>query len=627
MTSFIISYIFIGSCISRDETNSADNQLDSDASYSARNPTTIPSSVYSQNVVIENISIEEFHKAAEQISGSSRREVRSNQEIVNDETSHIDAGRETFSVEIDRLSLANRKLSDQLQSVRHQLSDNLNRVRDFEERIKLIPKLQLELSVEKAENRDMHTKVKALENALKSRERNDKLANEPISPTISEPLKTKPFNTQRVCATSLESLNIRFSNTSSPVELQKVHESTISNQPTTHNVGCMTTKLVSRDVGIVTTPIVVNTKAVAVNTNISGRNPFEEITKKPKTQNVCVQSDCEPKVHTKNMATITDSEPIQQIVTKSIGVMAQPNVTSSSCMVRTESRSIGVDNIYQKSKTRTIGIDPIKEIIEHSSAKQNDSSISLKLLDNIQLNPIPIPEVTLIPAEAKPHPKEFRTMGIQHSPNQSDKSSQCKEHVVESLPPKIQSRTESTDTSDLTLLIHRGVNTEAPLPKKSRLTNTDRLLTDDKSTNTRNDLKNTETNTDPFDLPSKVTTVDEKQSEVAGNFSEHKCHNCLAKIEIKQRTIIKNPNKSHSITNITSSATTTDEYDASNEDLVQQTDSHTRIPRPTALISPRSEKKFTRQNTYTIQTAATPFTSLSTTVDSASPCPAEIYLS
>lgn len=613
----------IGSCISRDEANSADNQLDSETSYSARNPSN-PSAVYTQNVVIEN-SIEEFnHEAADHIV-SDGREHRTNQVRVNVEPNNAAVASETFCVEIDRLSLANRKLSDQLQSVRHQLSDNLNRVRDFEERIKLIPKLQLELSVEKAENRDMHIKVRALENALKTKERNDiSKTVESISPTTDEPLKTKPFNTQRVCATSLERLNIRFSNTSSPVESQKSHEA-ISNQPTSHNVGCMTTKSILRDVGIVTTPMVVDSKAVAVNTNISGRNPFENITEKPKTQNVYVQSECEPKVQTKNMATITDSEPVQKISTKSVGTSAQPSVTHSSCLARTETRSIGIDNIYQNTKTRTIGIDPIKEIIEQLSSKRNDSPISLKLLDNIQRTPIAVPEVE-VPAEVKSKPKEFRTMGIQHSPCLSDKSSQCKEHVPESLPI-IQSRTESTDTSDLTLLIHRAVNTEAPVSKKSRLTNTDRLLTDDKSTNTRNDLKtlkNSETNTDPFEISTKVRT-DEKQNELA-SFSEHKCHNCLAKIEIKQRTIIKNPNKSHSIANIARSTTTTTTDHTSIEDLVQQTDAQTRIPRPTALISPRSDKKFTRQNTYTIQTEA-PIAALYTADEPATPCPAEIYLS
>lgn len=614
--------------------------MDSVSNYSTRkHPTTNPSAVYTQNVVIENISIEEFHPAAEH-TVSDGREHRSNQiKVSHDEqpstTAVAAAANETFCVEIDRLSLANRKLSDQLQSVRHQLSDNLNRVRDFEERIKLIPKLQLELSVEKAENRDMHIKVKALENALKTRDRNDKSTNdnskaiEPSSPTIDEPLKTKPFNTQRVCATSLERLNIRFS--SSPVESQKGGHETISNQPTTHNVGCMTTKSVLRDVGIVTTPMVVDSKAVAVNTHISGRNPFENGTEKPKTQNVSVQSECEPKVQTKHMATITDAEPVQKISRKSIGVMAQPEVTNNSCMARTETRSIGIDNIYEKTRTRTIGIDPIKEIIEHTpTTNRNDSPISLKLLDNIQKTPAPIPEFeSVVSAGVKSKLKEFRTMGIQHSPCQSDKSSQCKEHVAEPLPI-VQSRTESTDTSDLTLLIHRAVNTEQPLPKKSRLTNTDRLLTDDKSTNTRNDaksLRNSETNTDPGGISSKVIT-DERHNELAANFSEHKCHNCLAKIEIKQRTIIKNPNKSHNITNIASSTTTTTTTTehTSIEDLAQQTDSQTRIPRPTALISPRSEKKFTRQNTYTIQTGA-PTAAPSTADEPAAPCPAELYLS
>lgn len=563
--------------------------------------------MYTQNVVTENISIEEFHEAAANIV-SNERENQSNQFRVSSEPSNVADTSETFCVEIDRLSLANRKLSDQLQSVRHQLTDNLNRVREFEERIKLIPKLQLELSVEKAENRDMHIKVKALENALKTKDRDDTSKTiELASPTIDEPFKTKPFNTQRVCATSLERLNIRFSNTSSPVESQKGHE-TISNQPTTHNIGCMTTKLVSRDVGVVTTPI--NAKAIAVNTIISGQNPFENTVEKPKSRNAGVQSDCAQKVQTKSIATITDSEPIQKISTKSVGVMAQPDVTTNSCMARSDTRSIGIDNIYQKTRTRTIGIDPINEIAEQYATKRNDLPISLKLLDNIQTNPIPMHEVEGL-AEVKSKPKEFRTMGVQHSPCQSDKSSQCKKNVAEPLPI-IQSRTESTDTSDLTLHIHRAVNTEAPVLKKSRFTNTDRFSTNDKSTNTRNDfnksLKNSETNTEPLESSANAMT-----DELA-NFNEHKCHNCLAKIEIKQRTIIKNPNKSHKT------------EQPSIEDLAQQTDSQTRIPRPTALTSPRSGKKITRQNTYTIQTSV-PLATPPTTDEPTAPCPAEIYLS
>lgn len=625
-----ITQISIGSCISSGDANDADKQSDAEASYSIRK-STAPTASYSHNVIIEDISIEEFHKAAEHSTASREgSDAKSGQIPFNDEASNLAAVQETFCVEIDRLSLANRKLSDQLQSVRHQLNDNLNRVRDFEERVKVIPKLQLELSVEKAENRDMHIKVKALENVLKTKERNDnKLANdisndfEPVrSPTIREFSKAKQFNTQRVCATSLESLNVRFSN-ASPVDLQKVQEAApiqLANQPVTHNVGCMTTKSVLRDVGIVTVPIVADTKAVAVNTNISGPDSFEDVLKKPKMQSVSVHSQCEPKIATKNAATITDAEPIHRTETKSIGVMCSPNVTTSSCMARPESRSIGVENIYQKTRTRTIGVDPIKPIDEHPSTNQNSSRISLKLLDNIQGSATTLLNAEKL-AEVKTKPKEYRTMGIQHSPNQSDKYSQCKEFIAEPLP-KVPSRTESTDTCDLVLLIHRGVNTEMVKPKTSQFTNTDRIFTDEKSTNTLNsskNLKTSQTNTDPSDMLAEKM-ADEKPNEPAP-LNEHKCHNCLAKIEIRQRTIIKNPNKSHNITSIASASASSSVDQTSCEELtLQQTDSQTRIPRPTALISPRSEKKFTRQNTYTVHSSPT------TPVESTAACPAEIYL-
>lgn len=554
----------------------------------------------------ESILIEEIHRAEHR--SKEQKEVQTSHTLLDEATSLAKVN-EIFSGENDRLSLVNRNLSDQLQSVRNQLSFNLNRVRDFEERVKLIPTLQLELSVEKAENRDMHLKLKALENVLKKREQNEKKAIETEEFTINtESIRQKPFNAQRVCATSLESLNIRFPSSSGPTEPQQSHKSVscqIKTQPSTHNVGCMTTKSVMRDVGVVTIPVHVPTRNMAINTDI---NAFEEIHKKPIMKNVCVQSDREPEVEVKSVATVTDTEPILQIEKKSTGIMAVPHMKPNSCMVRPDVRSIGIDNIYPETKMRSFGTDPIKHIATDSS-KPQDSPISLKLLDSIQTMPHITLEQHEVKSKAVQIPKEFRSMGTQHTPRLSDKYTQCKDDAIEP-QPTAQTRTESTDTIDLTLHIHRGINTDAPAPKKDRLTNTDRIITDEKSTSTpieKTNVKTSGTNTDPQEI--SVERKAEEKSVEYSQLSEHKCHNCLAKIEIKQRTIIKNPNKSQHVPNIASLSSSMDE--SYNDESLQQSDLQSRIPRPTALISPRSDKKFTRQNTYTISTQ----------------CPAEIYLS
>ncbi|XP_055316323.1 uncharacterized protein LOC129576009 isoform X3 [Sitodiplosis mosellana] len=623
-------------------TNSADI---SPASYTRQ--------ITSNNVHQQNVSIEEVHEQIH-ITETTRSVPKRTHQHQDDRNESVETGSKSlpsdiYSAEIDQLSLANRNLSDQLQSVRNQLSDNLTRVRDFEERVKQIPKLQLELSVEKAENRDLHLKLKALQNALERKEQHElRMAAEMAektkmdSSTAAKLDKHIARKNHHICATSLESLNIRFQNSSSSLnESQQLHTNTgvssSSIQTSTQNVGCMTNKTLSRDVGVVTIPVLIPTRTMAINTDISAKNPFDETQKKPILKSVSVQSEHEPRTLTKSAATITDREPSPPRPPEkhSVAVLAIPNVCNSSCMARPEVRSIGLDNIYEKIRTRSFGTDPIKQLEE----KQSDSPISLKLLDAPKSNITPLTSSRETGLKLPEIPKEFRSIGVQQSPNVENKFSQCVEKLVEppplTTPPKVQTQTGSTDTSDLTLHIHRGVNTDALLPKKHRLTNTDQILTDNKSTNT-----------DRY-ATVKETTKAESSENVSKStlLNEHQCHNCLAKIEIKQRTIIKNPNKIENVpSNISTTAsmtkttteTTTTETTSTNETIneemsstTQSSDLQSRIPRPTALISPRSEKKFTRQNTYTIPSSPISSSQLAAfqyTDASVSQCPAEAYL-
>lgn len=624
-----------GSCLSGDDTYGNEKPFDLVSShYPGRSTDQHTSTPYMRKVIAENahhqnVFIEEIHEQIEHITQTHQIDSnKTNHSNEQSSTSNAFTKEISLNNEIDKLSLANRSLSDQLQSVRNQLSDNLNRVRDFEERVKLIPKLQLELSVEKAENRDLHLKLKALESTIERTEQQqqaERRASEVvqskidsssiITSVLKENIAPKPFNAQRICATSLESLNIRFPNSASPNESQQLHSnvtSPIKVPPCTHNVGCMTTKVLSRDVGVVTIPMHVPTRTMAINTDINALNLFDQ--KKPIVKHAYVQCDHDPKVQTKCIATLTDPElPPKPIEKHSIAVMAIPSVRTNSCMARPDVRSIGIGNIHQEPRTRSFGTDPI----EIKSTIQTDSPISLKLLDLQVTAPPPPPALIPEPSvKSVEKPKEFRSMGVQFSPSVSNKFSQCKEKPEP--PPEIPKQNESTDTTDLTLHIHRGVNTDACAPKRDRPTNTDRIITQEKSTNTTVEKKMTSSSATNTDLQEVQTKADETDID--------KCHNCMTKIEIKQRTIIKNPKKIQEVSNIASSSTNTVETHSEEfSSSTQQTDSHSRIPRATALISPRTDRKFTRQNTYTIPSSSLPSPLLGSTPPSQ--CPAEVYLS
>lgn len=390
--------------------------------------------IHTQDIVTEEIHKEYVHQSTETNHSDANHMISSNKRVKQLKT-------DIYNIQIDKLSLDNRNLCDQLQSVRNQLSDNLNRVRDFEERVKLIPKLQLQLSVEKAENRDLHLKLKALENTVEKQHENKTLT-EQSNTKVNSSTNTEmtisalggPFNPHRVCATSLESLNIRFSpNSSSSYEPPKSYTSPmVPIQTSTQNVGCMTTTIFSRDVGIVTVPVQISTRNMAINTDISEKNPFEGTQTKPVMKSVGVQGDYENNVEKRTVATITDPQLSSPSIKKcSVSIMAVPNVQTIFCMAKPEVRSVGVDNIFQKRRLRSFGTDPIKHLVEQVPfAKFPDSPISLKLLD------VPLASICEKDSKFIEAFKEFRSIGIQESPSVSSKLSQCKKYFKNNIQLK-----------------------------------------------------------------------------------------------------------------------------------------------------------------------------------------------
>lgn len=395
------------------------------------------------------------------------------------------------TMKIDELTQENRNLTEQLHIVRSQLTDNLNRVRQFEERVKLIPKLELQLSVEQVENRDLHLKLTNLEIMLKEKEKEiiDKERIEMIQKTKS---------------VKLESFTDRFSQLNEKVIVP------------TQDASCSTTRTIFRDVGVLTVPTAVTTNTIATNTENEIKN------NKPVLKSIAIQCDSERKIETKNSSTSTMRPPQNE----SIGIMAMPAMSSQFSTAKPETKSIGIECVEKKIEKRSIGTNPIEQQQQHQQQQQpldlEKSSISLKLSD------LDAPRKILIQ-----HPldqstkKEFKSIGIQYSTNVSNKFSQCQILPVEM--PKVATKSQSTTTNDLTLVIHRAINTDSLPTTKSRFTNTDTIVTTNKFTNTDIDQQS-------------ISTKSESEQDIRKR-DEHQCHNCLAKIEIKQRTIIASPKK------------------------------------------------------------------------------------
>lgn len=518
------------------------------------------------------------------------------------------------AMKIDKLTEENRNLTEQLHIVRSQLTDNLNRVRQFEERVKLIPKLELQLSVEQVENRDLHLKLTNLEILLKEKE--NEIADKERIETIQ---KTK--------SVKLESFTDRFSQLNGKVIIP------------TQDASCSTTRTILRDIGVLTVPTPVTTNTIATNTDKLEYDQFDANVKKknlkPILKSIAIQCDSERKIETRNSSTSTMRPPPNE----SIGIMAMPAMSSQFSTAKPETKSIGIECIEMKIEKRSIGTNPIEQQQQQQHQLELEKpSLSLKLSD------LDAPRKMEQPLELSPK-KECKSIGIQYSTNVCNKFSQCQILPVEM--PKVATKPQSTTTNDLTLVIHRAINTDSLPTTKSRFTNTNTIVTTNKSTNT------------DIDQQSTISTKCESEQDIRKR-DEHQCHNCLAKIEIKQRTIIASPKK-------TKIADATDSINKLHSDesahaavkyvsvvivcepifvpiilpFVLFVFQQSIISKPTATTTEtssssstktttttRSNKKITRQNTYTISAADEELSQKSNaTVTSPCPCPAEFIIS
>lgn len=273
----------------------------------------------------------------------------------------------------------------QLQKVRQQMALSLSRMRELEEQVKIIPKLRQELSAERAEKRNLHTKLKEIEERKSFKiEPLSSPSQPPTSlPTVpvssigpsakSTPLKceerlsTKLFSTQRVCATSLESLNMRFQNNSSPTFSMKsqgsVNNSICSVTPPSiksanshKDIGCMTNAPITRDVGTLTiNQLPQKTRTESTNTTILCKNISERLFTEQELQSKIaetikrIEDDSKHRQKIKErLFTETDVQSeIQRAIEKLQNELAKAKLLNSS--------SIGVQCVAPAKQTRHIG--------------------------------------------------------------------------------------------------------------------------------------------------------------------------------------------------------------------------------------------------------------------------------
>lgn len=455
---------------------------------------------------------------------------------------------------------------DKIVLIQRELEKSLHRIRLLERETRSIPKLQTDLDREKADNRELVSKLRSLELALQ-REKEKELEREKSA--------SKPFSSQRVSAVSLENLN--FSTHLTRLSAARKSGELAPLPVSKREIGCMTQSPLRRDIGIQS-----ETKA----------EPIEP--RKPLSVSVGVQSEAEKKIPRRHVATSTDA--VAKPTTRSIGVAAAPMTREKSCAASPDVRTVGTENIFEKIRTRNASTEPMTD----AAVAEPMAALSLKSLGALS---------------AEKSKYATSSTGSQTSrTNTATKSCQC-----DSVQP--QRQIASTDTSDLIIKMHRGVATDfRETLKFDRTTNTERTLLSEKATNTAAVAEKVlvHTATEPLSVAKQTAdsatecsqTFEEIVSEAVEmemkrleskrkqetvettstkteTETKHQCNNCLAKIEIKQQTIIKNPKTMHV-------------QQAKDESAAAKDDASSRIPRPTALISPRPERHFIRQDTYTL---------------------------
>ena len=410
-------------------------------------------------------------------------------------------------------------------------------MRDLEEQVKLIPLLQMQLQSMKEDRRQIQLQLKAEE--IKS-------SNSSLSSS-----QQQIFQPQRVSPVSLTSLN--------------------KNIRSLKNTGTSTSPVLSRDVGCLAQVLPLKLRSQATSTDLVlpvtsthsiNERLYTEQEVKKSIELALYKYKKDKLAHTASVGT-QNSKSYRNVGTETIA----PAVVPPKLLAISKTKSI---NIIDKKPVASVGSNT-DELVPQLLKKTSD--ISLKAITDFQATRSH--SFNLGEGEEKKSILKRRTattqtiapsmqsIGVQNVPRNESKSCQ-------SLPP-VQSATKNTDTIDLVKV-------------RNSHANTDRILQKEQQSHTQDLVKMRDWG---------VNTVQVKEnSPVAAT--------PVAKTILKTSSSNTEPVDTKEIGVSCNTETTVQTQKMSVMLPLASSGEDSRIPRPSALFSPTSQRKFVRQNTFVV---------------------------
>lgn len=484
-----------------------------------------------------------------------------------------------------------------LQNIREQMALSLKRMQDLEEQVKMVPVLQQQLLILKKEKEQLQQKVKE-----EDTRRTDRVLSTKSTTTTTTPLNNNPFHSQRHSPISLDSLNARLQppySTSSQSSTGKSSPSQSSEATTApiqkRDASQMTTVCLTREIGITTNQI--QTRATAVNTDQKSYTKQElqaaidlTIEKQRLEQShaqqkklISVGTQMQP-VTIPQKQTVSTSQQTQN-ESQTISTQTRANQKSVEISCHPQTRSIGISDhstIEVLCRTcsiekRTIGCGPDEE----------PSMISLKLMDAAT----PKRSLTFSLGDGEKLNILRKSIGTQYSfvgPTKIDSSTQ---HLAPLMRDKQCQQcgpimlNQMNDTNGLIKIKNQGCATDPiqQIKKFNAESNTEPQQLESVATNTNPPLKLLDHSTNTIKIHLKDAACGGiVKPHISISCADNYCDSCKDSIMNLAKGFTKNANGSSVSASVLPIAETS------------------RIPRPMTLMSPRTERKFLRQNTYTV---------------------------
>lgn len=435
-----------------------------------------------------------------------------------------------------------------------------------------------------------------------------------------ENISQNPFNRpQRISPVPLEAIN------RAPA-INNIIESAIKNNSTTQTPRTMTAK---REIGIMTCNSL--SRNIAVSTNQKKvrscgtecdfkmytkeelqssidmtieKYMHEKATAKRKNQ-ITIGTQCiSPNVVPERKHESIQTELSTRLQQSSVGCMAIVPTTSRSSLCRPNTKEIGCsENVIDDvicikclSQKRIIDCDP--NVVDSVSSYQCDKTNMRQKTSNLSLKLMDMPTRSLIFSlgeneklniKSKSVGTQYQgilkcTIGIQHS-NQTESAST--QYMV-------ASSNQQTDTQRLIIFKDKAINTVVnPKPvQKDAMCVTDKVQTTENGCNTNPLVQKVDysTSTDKI-LQKNVGCGVEMKPHILISCADNYCDTCKDTIKHLANTF-----------NLSQSQEQQSHYSASENSNISPLSSleYSRIPRPTTLMSPRTDRKFVRQHTNTV---------------------------